>query len=123
MEVLDSDDADKRAEKLDMLLDLCKGADFWIIPALKSQVEDRILAAGKKFINLENVVDVQERADEVGAKAVREMCAHSFGKTKMRWTKLILQMKSKVLTALLYYTVFYETVNKPQFSGVWPALF
>jgi sacsin len=75
MEVLDGDDADKKAAKLDLLLDLHKGADCWLIPALKSQVEDKILVAGKAFINLENVVDVRERAELVGAKEFERMCA------------------------------------------------
>jgi sacsin len=56
MEVSDSDNADEIAEKLDLLLDLLKGADYWLIPALKSEVEDKILVAGKVFINLENVL-------------------------------------------------------------------
>jgi sacsin len=75
MEVSDNDDADEIEEKLDLLLDLCKGADYWLIPALKSQVEDKILVAGKLFINLENVIAIRERASEVGAMAVEQMCA------------------------------------------------
>jgi sacsin len=75
MEVSDSDNATGIAEKRNLLLDLCKGADYWLIPALKSQVEDKILVAGKVFINLENVVEIRERASEVGAMAVERMCA------------------------------------------------
>jgi sacsin len=74
MEVTESDDADTRAMKLDMLLDLHGGADFWMIPALKSQVEDKILGAGKLFINIENVLDVKQHAEDVRAKATAEMC-------------------------------------------------
>jgi sacsin len=82
MEVSDSDDAKEKAEKLDLLLDLHKGADYWLIPALMSQVEDKILVAGKAFINLENVVEVRERADRVGAKAVKRMCAEFIEQNK-----------------------------------------
>jgi len=75
MEVSESDDADAKAVKLDILLDLHKGADCWLIPALASQVEDKILIAGKLFINLENVIGIRERAEQVRAKAVERMCA------------------------------------------------
>jgi sacsin len=43
MEVLDDDDEDTRVTKLDLLLDLHMGADSWLIPTLKSQVEDKLL--------------------------------------------------------------------------------
>jgi sacsin len=75
MEVLESDDADAKAVKLDLLLDVHKGADYWLIPALASQVEDKILIAGRAFINLENVIRIRERAEQVRAKAVERMCA------------------------------------------------
>ena len=75
MQVSDSDDAEEKAAKLDLLLDLHKGADYWLIPALKSEVEGKILDAGKAFINLENVVEIRERAELVGAKAFEQMCA------------------------------------------------
>lgn len=75
MEVSDSDDAGERAEKLDLLLDLHKGADCWLIPALASEVEAKILDAGKLFINLENVIQVKERADRAGARSVERMCS------------------------------------------------
>ncbi len=49
MEVSDEDDAEKISAKLDfdLLLDLAKGADCWLIPGLKSEVEAKILNAGK----------------------------------------------------------------------------
>ena len=75
MEVSDGDDAEEKAAKLDLLLDLHKGADCWLIPALKSQVEDRILIAGRAFINLENVIEIRGRAELVGAKEFERMCA------------------------------------------------
>ena len=75
MEVSESDDADAKAVKLDLLLDVHKGADYWMIPALASQVEDKILIAGRAFINLENVIRIRERAEQVRAKAVERMCA------------------------------------------------
>lgn len=75
MEVSDSDDADSKATKLNLLLDLAKGADYWLIPALKSQVEDKILAAGKELINLENVMEIRKRAAQARAIAVEEYSA------------------------------------------------
>jgi sacsin len=75
MEVSESDDVDAKAVKLGILLDLHKGADCWLIPTLASQVEDKILIAGKAFINLENVIGIRKRAEQVRAKAVERMCA------------------------------------------------
>jgi sacsin len=74
MEVSEADDLETRESKLHMLLDLYKGADSWLIPALTSQVEDMILVAGKKFINIENVEEIRQRAEEVRAKEVEKMC-------------------------------------------------
>ncbi|KAE9364465.1 hypothetical protein N431DRAFT_474055 [Stipitochalara longipes BDJ] len=74
MEVSDDDDEDARAAKLDLLLDLHKGADYWLVPALKSEVEDKILVAGKAFVNLSNVMQVKERAEEVRALVFAEWC-------------------------------------------------
>jgi len=74
LEVSESDDVDAKAVKLDLLLDLHKGADYWLIPALAAQVEYKILSAGRAFINLENVVRIRERAREVRAEAVEKLC-------------------------------------------------
>jgi sacsin len=82
MELSDNDDEDAKATKLDLLLDLAKGADYWLIPSLKSQVEDKILMAGKQFINLENVSEVRERAEHAGAMAVEQLCAQFIEKNK-----------------------------------------
>jgi sacsin len=40
-----------------------------------SQVEDKILVAGKAFVNLSNVVEIRERAEMVGAKVFERWCA------------------------------------------------
>jgi sacsin len=74
MEVREGDNAKTRGEKLHLLLDLHKGADIWLIPALKSQIQDKILLAGNKFLDIQNVEKIRQRAEEVGAKAVVEMC-------------------------------------------------
>ncbi|KAH7330503.1 hypothetical protein BKA65DRAFT_404568 [Rhexocercosporidium sp. MPI-PUGE-AT-0058] len=74
MEVVDSDDDIKKALKLDMLLNLCKGADYWLIPSLVSQAEARLLAAGRRFIDLDNVVDVRDRAELSGATHFHKLC-------------------------------------------------
>jgi sacsin len=60
MEALDGDDTDEKAAKLDLLIDLHKRADHPLIPALKFQVEDEILFAGKTFRSLENGIEIRE---------------------------------------------------------------
>lgn len=75
MQASTDDDEATRDEKLHMLLDLHKGADFWQIPELMSQVEEKILDADKLFINIENVVAIRDQAEYVGAKNVEKMCA------------------------------------------------
>lgn len=74
MKVSEDDDVAVKATKLDLLLDLHKGADNWIMPDLASQIQDRILVAGKSFLNVENVIRIQVRAEEARAKAVEQMC-------------------------------------------------
>jgi sacsin len=73
MEVLEDDDAVAKAMKLELLLDLHKGADSWMMPTLASQIEDKILLAGRAFLNVENVIRIRERAGQV--RAVAQMCA------------------------------------------------
>jgi sacsin len=75
MKASDEDDEKSKEVKLDRLLDLHKGAQYWLIRPLMSQVEDEILIAGKLFINIENVVEIRERAEYVGAKAIESLCA------------------------------------------------
>lgn len=66
-EVSDTDGADSKNCKL--LLELHKGADCREIPSLMSEVEDRILVAGKAFIDLDNVLDIQKQSDRAGASS------------------------------------------------------
>jgi len=75
MEVSEHDCVDERAIKLNMLLDLLKGADYWIMPQLKSQVQDKILAAGNAFMTVENIVEFWEQANQGRASHVEKMCA------------------------------------------------
>lgn len=58
IKVLETANVDAKAVKLDLLLDLYKCADCWIIPALVFKVEDKILTIGKAFINLENIIEI-----------------------------------------------------------------
>lgn len=69
-----TDDEDVKAEKLEKLLNLCKGADYWDIITLKSAAEDRLLAAHKEFINLENVLDLMARSEAATAHAFHALC-------------------------------------------------
>ncbi|PVH73775.1 hypothetical protein DL98DRAFT_468851 [Cadophora sp. DSE1049] len=73
-EVLDNDSDAEKKSKLDMLLNVCKGADYWLIPSLLSQAESRLLAAGRMFIDLDNVVEVRDRAVLSGAKHFHKLC-------------------------------------------------
>lgn len=75
MEVMEDDDAAAKTVKLELLLDLHKGADSWIMPTLASRIEDKILLAGRAFINIGNVIRIRERAVQVRAMAVAQMCA------------------------------------------------
>lgn len=74
MEASEKDEESVREKKLNLLLDLAKGADYWLIPALKSRVETMILAGGRIFINVKNVEYIKERADLARASAVEDMC-------------------------------------------------
>jgi len=74
MEVSENDDIDIRAEKLDKLLDLLKGADCWLMHELRSQVQDKILLAGNLFMTVTNIVEFWERANEIGASSIENMC-------------------------------------------------
>lgn len=75
MQVAVDDDKVKKDLRLDMLLDLHQGADYWMIPALASQVEGKILDAGREFINLKNVIAVRRRAELSGANVVEQFCS------------------------------------------------
>jgi sacsin len=74
VQVLPNDDADTRQAKLDKLLDLLKGADFWLIPALKSQVEAKIIDAAHQLIDVANVEETEELASSYNALKVLEYC-------------------------------------------------
>ncbi|TVY68700.1 Sacsin [Lachnellula suecica] len=75
MQVKENDNEADKARKLNLLLDLHKGADYWIVDSLKSLVEDKLLVSGKVFINLENVTQVRKRAGEARALEFENMCA------------------------------------------------
>lgn len=75
MQVKDTDTVEDQVAKLDLLLDLCKGTDYWLMKTLQSQVEHMILGASRLVINLDNVVAIRKRAGEANAKYVEQMCA------------------------------------------------
>ncbi|KAL2067567.1 hypothetical protein VTL71DRAFT_1992 [Oculimacula yallundae] len=74
MQVVEADDDAKISLKRDMLLDLCKGADYWMIESLLAQAEARLLAAGGRMINLDNVYDVERVAKKSGAVHFQKLC-------------------------------------------------
>ncbi|KAF7860378.1 hypothetical protein EAF04_008504 [Stromatinia cepivora] len=61
-------------KKLDLLLDLHKGADYWLMPSLANEVEGRILDQSRFFIRLDNVVEYQEKARDSNARRLEEWC-------------------------------------------------
>ena len=73
-DVSKEDDEQQRESKLDMLLDLCKGADYMMMEKLKAQVDCKIVLGARLFINLANVEDVEQRACESGAVLVGKYC-------------------------------------------------
>ena len=74
MEVSSSDDESARDNKLQKLLDIHKGADYWIIPHLASKVEHKLIDSFKLCVNIENVEGVRETAGYVRALEFEEMC-------------------------------------------------
>ncbi|CAG8976044.1 hypothetical protein HYALB_00010325 [Hymenoscyphus albidus] len=76
MEVTEAEkyDIDAKAEKLNLLLDTCHGAEFWLFPNLKVIAETKILTSGRQLITVENVFVVLERAKEANAKALIKLC-------------------------------------------------
>lgn len=67
-------DTDANDRKLDLLLDLHKGADYWQMLALANQVERKILEQFRLFIRLENVRAYQEMAADSNAPAFERAC-------------------------------------------------
>ncbi|EDN92385.1 hypothetical protein SS1G_08248 [Sclerotinia sclerotiorum 1980 UF-70] len=61
-------------KKLNLLLDLHKGADYWLMPSLANEVEGRILDQSRFFIRLDNVVEYQEKARDSNARRLEEWC-------------------------------------------------
>lgn len=75
-------DEDEKAEKLNLLLDICQAAEFWLFTTLKGLAERKILAFGREFINIENVYVVLERAKEANTKNLEAMCAEFIEKNR-----------------------------------------
>lgn len=82
MQALEGEDLDTTNEKLNLLLDFLKGADYWINDDLKKRIEYKIIESQKLFINIENVRRVKERAEEANAEDVTKMCSAFVDKNK-----------------------------------------
>lgn len=74
MEVSEADDEEKRETKLDLLLNLHQAADYYEISALASQVERKILIGAKLLVNVGNVRECRDRAEEVQALDFMRWC-------------------------------------------------
>ncbi|TVY34994.1 Sacsin [Lachnellula subtilissima] len=75
MQVLPTDNADTITKKLDLLLDLHQGADCWDIAALRFDVQELLLKGNNQFINLDNVIELRERAGRARAQLFENACA------------------------------------------------
>ncbi|KAF7947521.1 hypothetical protein EAE96_008608 [Botrytis aclada] len=67
-------DADANDHKLDLLLDLHKGADYWQMLALANEVERKILEQFRLFIRLDNVREYQDMAADSNASVFERAC-------------------------------------------------
>ncbi|KAG0646208.1 hypothetical protein D0Z07_8415 [Hyphodiscus hymeniophilus] len=76
------DDETTRAAKLHMLIDLHKGADYWLIETLKSEVECMLIASFKLCVNVQNVRDIAVLADQIRAREFEKMCKEFYQKNK-----------------------------------------
>ena len=68
------DDTDAIADKLDLLLDMLVGADRWLMQDMKTDIEQQILQGNRFLIRADNVCDIRNVADEVGAKELEKYC-------------------------------------------------
>ncbi|RFU27756.1 hypothetical protein B7463_g8577, partial [Scytalidium lignicola] len=100
MEVSDNDDEETKEKKLFMLLDLHGGADYWLIPELKSQVEQKIIMAGKKLLNIKNALRVRDRAREVRATATEKLWVEFIEQNNDTVMKASAEMKSEGSAAI-----------------------
>ncbi|QSZ28753.1 hypothetical protein DSL72_003258 [Monilinia vaccinii-corymbosi] len=67
-------DLEANDKKLDLLLDLHKGADYFLMPSFANQVERKIIEQAKFFVRLDNVSDYQRIARDSNAKGFEEFC-------------------------------------------------
>ncbi|KAI9649844.1 hypothetical protein NHQ30_002426 [Ciborinia camelliae] len=67
-------DLDANDKKLDRLLDLHGGADYFLKPAIANQVERKILEQSRLFIRLDNVIFYQELARDKNARVFEGVC-------------------------------------------------
>ena len=74
MQVSETDNQDGKDRKLELLLDLHAGADFWRMPGLMSEVEAKIVDSAEQLITIANVFEVQERAVQVRAFLIATYC-------------------------------------------------
>ncbi|TGO40070.1 hypothetical protein BHYA_0043g00420 [Botrytis hyacinthi] len=74
VEPMSPQDADANDHKLDLLLDLHKGADYWQMLALANQVERKILEQFRLFIRLDNVREYQDMAADSNASVFERAC-------------------------------------------------
>lgn len=82
MRVVEEDDVDVIADKLDNFLDLLAVADRFMMPTLATQVENQVLLADRAFIRVDNVLGIQARAGEVRAHKLENACAEFYRQNK-----------------------------------------
>ncbi|KAI4255981.1 MAG: hypothetical protein L6R42_006464, partial [Xanthoria sp. 1 TBL-2021] len=70
----DAEDIDEVADNLDELLDLLRGADWWVMEALHDLTERHLLDKSDTYIRPDNVDSVKEAAEEAQAKHLVKHC-------------------------------------------------
>lgn len=74
VQVADGDDEMAKDRKLNMLIDLLKGADYWMMPNLGATVVGKILDAAPELIRATNVYHVLDSAENYNAEKVVDYC-------------------------------------------------
>ncbi|TGO23441.1 hypothetical protein BPAE_0132g00110 [Botrytis paeoniae] len=67
-------DSDANDKKLELLLNLHRGADYWLMKSLANEIETKILDHAKSFVRLDNVSNFQENARYSRAILFEEFC-------------------------------------------------
>ena len=74
MHVEEDEDLSVSAEKLDALPDVLVAADRWLIPDLRLDAHQQVIAGIRFFVRPDNVKQVEKVADDANAEELRRCC-------------------------------------------------